>query len=388
MTSKQFYIMLFITTISLKVQKLPSLIYDNLGKDGYLILFAYFFVDMVLIALAFFVLKTLHKQPILPQNKNIVITAISKILVLAIVVYFVIQGLLLYESIQNLFEHILFDNLSWVVFSFLLLFAIFFLASSGITNIARNFELYFIVILVSYIIISIFGANKADFSAVLPFETINTKAILSKFVDFNLWFGDFFLVLFMGRHAKNVKLKWTMLIYSLTILFVMFLYIELNGIYGEYTAVKPSLITTITEQSMLGVGIGRVDWFMILITEIGTILTCGTCIFFSKQCLSYIFPKTKDVYLLIFISAALYIVDVFYLVDTHIRESVFTGYMSLVSAGTKWISFALIVCVCVFYKIKNKSKLSDSHKSLEEIGKNYKKKYKKNITSRRAKNEE
>ena len=367
-TSKQFYIMLFITTISLKVQKLPSIIYDKLGKDGYLILLLYFAVDMALITLAFFVLKTLKNRPLMPQNKNTLVMLTSKLLVLAIVVYFVIQGLLLYESIQNLFEHILFDNLSWVVFSLLLLFTIFFLASSGITNIARNFELYFVVIIISYLLISIFGASKADFSAILPLDTINAKLIVSKFVDFNLWFGDFFLVLFMGRHAKEIKLKWTMLIYSLTIVFILFLYVELNGIYGDYTAMKPSLITTITEQSMLGVGIGRVDWFLILITEIGTILSCGTCIFFSKQCLGYIFPKCKDSYLLVAISVALYLVDVFYLVDTHLRESVFSGYMSIISAATKWISFALIVAVCVVFKIKaKKSKLSEKQESLEKI---------------------
>lgn len=354
MTSKQFYVMLFITTISLKVQKLPSIIYDKLGKDGYLILFAYFAVDIVLIMLAFFVLSTLKNSPIMPQNKSTITVFLSRVLVLAVVVYFIIQGLLLYESIQNLFEHILFDNLSWVVFSFLLLFTIFFLASSGITNIPRNFELYFVVIVVSYIMISIFGANKADFSVVLPLETIDAKNILSKFVEFNLWFGDFFLVLFMGRHAKDIKLRWTILIYLLTIVFVALLYVELNGIYGDYTSMKPSLITTITEQSMLGVGIGRVDWFLILITEIGTILTCGTCIFFAKQCLSYVLPKSKETYLLVAISAALYLIDVFYLVDTHLRESVFTGYMSIVSACTKWISFALIVLVCVVHKIKDK----------------------------------
>ena len=36
MTSRQFYISLFIITISLKIQKLPSLIAESLGKDSYL----------------------------------------------------------------------------------------------------------------------------------------------------------------------------------------------------------------------------------------------------------------------------------------------------------------------------------------------------------------
>ena len=349
--------MLFITTISLKVQKLPSIIYDALGKDGYLLLAFYFVVDMVGIALAFYILK--RKQQLTDGKNSKLSTLFKKGLVFVMVVYFLAQGLLLFESIQNLFEHILFDNLSWVVFGLLLLFAVFYIAHSGIKNIARNFELYFWVILVSYAIISIFGASKADFSAVLPFETIDVGKILSYFVDFNLWFGDFFLILFMGNRAKDIKLKWTMLVYTFSIAFVMFLFVELNGIYGVYTSMKPALITTITEQSMLGVNIGRVDWFLILITEVGTILSCGVCLFFAKQCLRFVFPKAKDTWLLAALMIALYLLDVFYLIDTHTRIEVLSGYMSYVSAATKWGSFLLMFAVCLFSKQKNKKTKSD-----------------------------
>ncbi len=355
MTSKQFYIMLFITTISLKVQKLPAILYDTLGKDGYLLLFCYFAVDILGIIFAFFILKTLKNKTMLPQKQNSIVAFLSKLLVLAIVVYFIIQGLLLYEAIQNLFEHILFDNLSWVIFGFLLLFTVTFLASTGIKNIARNFELYFIIIFISYIIISIFGISKTDFSEVLPFATIDIGKIFGRFVDFNLWFGDFFLVLFMGRHAENIKLKWTAFIYTLTIVFVALLYVELNGIYGVYTSMKPSLISTITEQSMLGVGIGRVDWFLILITEIGTILSSGLCFFFAGQCLRYVFPKVKQNHLLIIIATVFYFVNVFYFVDMHQRINVFTGYLSIVSAVTKWFTFLLILIVCIVKSIKSKN---------------------------------
>ena len=354
MTSRQFYIMLFITTLSLKVQHLPSMIYDNLGKDGYLILLAYFVVDMVGIALAFFILSRLKKNELSKTEKTNKTMFFQKILVFAVVIYFLTQGLLLYEAIQNLFEHILFDNLSWKIFSLLLLFTVFYLAHTGLKNIARNFELYFFIITISYVIIAIFGATKADFSAVLPFQTINAKAILGEFITFNLWFGDFFLVLFMGNHAKNVKLKWTFLVYTIAIAFLMLLYVELNGIYGVYTAMKPSLITTITEQAMLGINIGRVDWFLILFTEIGTILSSGLCIYFAKKCLKFVFPKVKDTYLLVLIMIALYCVNVYYLLDIHMREAVFTGYMSYVSAATKWISFILMLVVCVFSALKSK----------------------------------
>ena len=360
MTARQFYIMLWITTISLKVQKLPSIIYDGLGKDGYLLLLAYFVIDVIGIVLAFFILKKLKQNSLAPQTTSTFLNVLKKVLVFVVVVYFLAQGLLLYESIQNLFEHILFDNLSWKVFSLLLIFAVFYLANTGIKNMARNFELYAVVIFVSYVIIAIFGATKADFTTVFPFQTINVNKILDKFVDFNLWFGDFFLILFMGNHARKIKLKWSLVVYSFAISFLLLLYIELNGIYGVYTSMKPSLITTITEQSMLGLNIGRVDWFLILFTEIGTILSCAVCIYFASKCLKFIFPKVKRTYLLIIVMLALYLINVYYLQDTHMREVIFTGYMSYVSAFAKWGSFLLMLLACVLKN--NKKNIKEMHK--------------------------
>jgi hypothetical protein len=40
-TARQFYIMLFVMVVSLKVQKLPSLIAESLGKDSYLLVILY-----------------------------------------------------------------------------------------------------------------------------------------------------------------------------------------------------------------------------------------------------------------------------------------------------------------------------------------------------------
>ena len=141
-------------------------------------------------------------------------------------VYFLSQCLLLYESIQNLFAHVLFYELPWTMFSLMLAGSVFYLAYTGIKNISLNFELFVGLIVVSYIVIAIFGGTKADFLSVLPFETINFKAIGKGLIDFNLWFGDFFLVLFMGKFAEHIKLKWTALVYTISMLFVSFLFVE------------------------------------------------------------------------------------------------------------------------------------------------------------------
>ena len=49
---------------------------------------------------------------------------------------------------------------------------------------------------------------------------------------------------------------------------MLFMTISFFGVYRDYTALQPGIISSITEQSMLGMNIGRVDWFLILFAEI------------------------------------------------------------------------------------------------------------------------
>lgn len=356
MSARQFYITLFVITISLKVQKLPSLISAELGKDSYLLVIAYLAVNIIGILLAFFILNHTKNYTLQAQTKSLFLTAIKKIILLALVVYFLSQSLLLYESIQNLFSHVLFYELPWTLFSLMLAAAVFYLAFTGIKNISLNFELYATVIVISYIVISIFGGTKTDFGAILPLQTIDFKSIGEGFLDFNLWFGDFFFVLFLGKNAKHIKLKWTMLVYTVSMLFVSLLYVEFFGIYMDYTPMKPSLISVLSEQSMLGVNIGRIDWFFILFTEIGTILSAGACLYFASKCLSFVLPKVNKNLLIFILTLGIYLFDIFYLVDIHKQVELFVDTMKYVSLAIKVITLVLMLFICFIEKSKYKNK--------------------------------
>ncbi len=352
MTSRQFYIMFWIVVISLKIQKMPSVMYEYIGKDFYLMLLPYLVINVIGIFMAFYILKRTQDKSLAHTPTSKWWSAFQKIIVFLISVYFLAQALLLYETTRNLFEHILFDNLSWVVFSLILLAVVFYLAHTGIGNIALNAELYFYIILAGYLLIAAFGAFKADFSFIFPLQTIDMSKIIGNFIQFNIWFGDFFIVLFLGKHASQIKLKWTFLTYFLAMGLVALLYLEFGGIFGEYTIMKPSLISTITEQSLLDLNIGRVDWFLILFTEIGTILSCGICVYFSKKCLKFALPKVKSIFLLIAICASLYLINVLYLVDTHTRIQLFMNYITHVAALTKWVPFVIMFVICLLLKRK------------------------------------
>ena len=349
LSSKQFYIMLIIGVISMKMQKLPGLVYGELGKDGYLLFLIYMLVNILLIILVFFIIKRINFDSILKQRKSVLAEGVRKILFIVASVYFLSQALLLYEHIQGLFANTLFDNLSWALFSLLLLFAVFFLAFKGIENIALNYEIYLWVILGSCLAISILGVGYTDLSVVFPFETINLLQIFKQLPSFGFWFGDAILVLILGAKTKEIKLSKTLICYIFTMCFVSFLVIEFYGMYSSYASVQPGLIGVLSSQALLGLNIGRVDWFLILFAELGAILTCAVYLYYSNLCAETAFSRAKPTILKVVVILLLYVVDVFYFVDMSAKINFFHGDISWISAALQ----GLIILVLLFIGLVN-----------------------------------
>lgn len=344
MTARQFYIIVCFFVITTKMQRFPSLLFSETGKDGYILILLYAIVNVVGICLAFFIYKFLNTDKFKKAKSNLIITFLKKLTMFATTIYFIIQALLLFEHVQNIFADTLFDKFAWSIFSLLFLFAIFYLAKTGIKNIALNFELYAVLIASALILISVLGASQADYSVVLPFETINMNLLLSKSAEFNIWFGDFFIILYMLHHTNQPKLSKTLLSYAIAIIFITFLVITFGGVYGEYASTQSGMISSITEQSMLGLNIGRVDWFLILIAEIGTILSCSVCIYFANKTLSAVFTKIKPLYLAILIAVAFYIMNVFVLLDKYVVREFFFGFGGNLSIILKlFTTFMLLI---------------------------------------------
>ena len=72
LSSKQFYIMLIIGVISMKMQKLPGLVYGELGAHGYILFLIYMLINLLLIVFVFFIIKKLKTENILKSHKSFV----------------------------------------------------------------------------------------------------------------------------------------------------------------------------------------------------------------------------------------------------------------------------------------------------------------------------
>lgn len=352
MSARQFYIVLAISVITMKMQKLPVLVAGELGKDSWLLFLIYTLINVIGIILVFVILKYVDLKTVLKPSKNKFFNILRFFLMLVTLLYFLVQAILVYEHIQGLFANTLFDSLSWSFFSLLLLFAVFFLAHRGIENLALNFELYTWIIVVSLVLLSIFGMTQADYSTILPLETINMKDILSKLQMFSCWFGDFFLVLYLGIKARDIKLSKTLSVYILSMLFMTLLVVVFIGIYDKTAPIVPGLISGISEQSLLDLSIGRIDWFLILFTEMGAILTCAVNLYFANLCLHSAFPKVKPIYLKIFNTFTLYFLDIFILVDLNAKIRFFCGFMCYVTNVVSVFTMVVLFGI-VFHKLAN-----------------------------------
>lgn len=352
MSARQFYIILAISTISMKMQKLPSLIAGELGKDSWLFFLIYTLINIIGIILVFVILRKVDIKTVLKQSKNKIFNILRFVLMIITLLYFLVQAILVYEHIQGLFANTLFDSLSWPFFSLLLLFAVFFLAHRGIENLALNYELYTWIIVASLVLLSIFGVSQTDFFVILPLETVSFNGLLSKLQMFSCWFGDFFLVLYLGIKARDIKLSKTLFVYILSMLFMSFLVVVFIGIYDKVAPLAPGLISVISEQSLLDLSIGRLDWFLILFTEIGAILTCALNLYFANLCLHSAFPKAKPFYLKIFNIIVLYCLDIFILVDLNAKIRFFCGFMCYVTNVVSVVTVVFLFGIIIFNSVK------------------------------------
>ena len=223
----------------------------------------------------------------------------------------------------------------------------------------------------SLVLLSIFGATQTDYSVILPFETMNINNILSKLQMFSCWFGDFFLVLYLGIKAKDIKLSKTLFVYVLSMIFMTFLVVVFIGIYDKTAPIVPGLISGISEQSLLDLSIGRIDWFLILFTEIGAIFTCALNLYFANLCLSSAFPKAKPFYLKLFNIAVLYYLDIFVLVDLNAKIKFFCGFMCYVTNVVTVLTMLVLFGIALF-------------KSFRKNNKNFSQKLEKNLKKNKA----
>ena len=314
LTKKQTIFLLCICLAANKVQRLPSLISTNIARHGWLAFLVMGVLDILFLILTLCFNKKAKNRTTYEICENAGGKVYAKIMFIILAVYFLLNSLLPYEAVHDLFANILFDKLSWNVYGIALALTVFFIASRCLKNIGRLAELLFYIIAISFLILLILGAVTTNYWHILPITEINVSSFIKTCLEYNLWFGDFLLIyIFVGKIKQEKKpLGWPcVLLFSLTVLFISFAYIVYYGLYENLSINQNSLISSISQFSLLELDIGRIDWFLVLFFQISTVISSSTYIFATAYCVRKIIGAGNNVLICLIIATIIYFLDIF-----------------------------------------------------------------------------
>ena len=285
-TKRQALFLMVICLMANKVQRLPSLVASNVGRHGWLVFLGVGVIDVLLLLLALLFNKKCKNQTVYQICENAGGKWFSKIIYVLFGVYFLANALLPYEAVHDIFANILFDYLSWETYSLVLAFTIFFIANRRLRNVGRLGEIFFSIIAISFVSLLILGATTTNYYRVLPISDINLSEFVDTCFEYSLWFGDFLIVFaFVGRIKQDGKpLGWkSVLTYCSCVLILSFAYIVFYGLYEHLTPNQNSLISSISQFSLLNLEIGRIDWFLVLFFQMATVISSGLYLHLSAD---------------------------------------------------------------------------------------------------------
>ena len=281
-TRRQAIFLFIICTISSKLQTLPCLLIESSGRGLWAILIFGAIIDAIFLTLTITVNKLCPNLSMFDIIKKIFGKPVAIVVSFLLMAYFLITAFLPYEAVRNVFANNLFDSLPWTFFSIFLIFAVGYLAFNGLKTIGRSAELYFIIIVISVGILILLGTFTTNFERILPIFDFDITKIPKHYLSHALWFGDYMIFFVLMGQIDNSRsaLKFKdVLIYLCCIAIYAFAYIVF---YCEYTilgASQTSLLTSISSFSLLNLSIGRMDWFLVLLSQIASVLSLSTYIY-------------------------------------------------------------------------------------------------------------
>lgn len=357
---RQAILLFLICTISSKLQMLPTLLASDVGRDLWIVLLFGGLVDVVFLFLTILINKLCPTLTIHDLIRQTFGKVVSFVVVTIFFVYFICTAILPFEAVRDVFASNLFDSITWQLFSLFLVFCVGYLAFSGLRTIGRSAELYGVIIFICVISLILMGIFSTDFSNTLPILNQPTTNLVSSYFNHSIWFGDYmiFFVL-MGRikpDKTTLKFKDTLYFIGAICIYAV-AYISFYGLYTVSAGSRASLLSSISAFSLLTLDIGRIDWFLVLLSQIASVISCATYIYCASDCVYQITNKRNFGICVIFSVIILYLADVFLFnnIDSGIVfYSQYTGTASFVIQTILPI-ICLVSAICVKQKARRRT---------------------------------
>lgn len=388
LTKRQAMILLFICFVANKAQRLPSFIATNMGRHGWLVTLILGLIDVLMLFIMLWTNHTANGRTCYDMCKNAGGKCFAKFIVFFFSLYYILNALLPYEAIHDVFSNVLFDHLSWELYSFFIVFALAFLATHGLKTIGRVSELLVWIIGAGLIGILILGATTTDFLRVLPIYDIDAGKLFETCFSYSVWFGDFTIVyIFMGRVKEDDGRMnfWFPVVLMISVLVMSFGYTVYYGLYDVLAPEQTNAISSISQFALLNLDIGRVDWFLVLFFELSTFISSGLYIFGASKCLCQVFEIKHQKVVTIVLPIIIYLFDIFVFKSVGRGASKLARYVKYFFPVVA-IGFPIVLLIASFVSRKKDRKKVQQYKNYETLYSHNKVGISKNVLSVAKKN--
>lgn len=360
LTKRQALFILIICFVANKTQRLPCLISANLGRFGWLVTLLFGMIEVIMLCLFLFTNRLAQGRTCYQLCRQTTGTIGAKIIMILFATYFMLNALLPYEAVHEVFSNVLFNHLPWELYSIFIVFALGFFATRGLRTIGRMNELFIWLVMMSLLLLLVLGGFTTNYARILPFYDISARQLFSSCLGFSMWFGDFLVMYVIMGNVKEDDGKmnfWFVLALLISVFLMTFAYIIFYGIYGVLSSEQTNAISAISQFSLLSLDIGRVDWFLVLFFEFATFISSGIFIFCAGRFICELFNKKYSKPIAWILVFSIYFLDIF------VFKSVGQG----VSVLAKIVKFAypffvillpfIVFVISIVFNIKNKKLL-------------------------------
>lgn len=331
LTRRQAVILFCFLTIAQKLQRLPAIISSSFGRDGYLAFAVLFMADFLVLLAVLSIYNRLQGQTIFNYIKNHGGKFWLVVFCVLTIIFFMFKALLSFKQLHEFFANTLFNRLPWRVFSILFIALIVLMVANGLKNIARTGELYLYPIAISLIIVVAFGVFTGDFQRLLPVLDLPIKASLPKLVNYSGWFLDPVIILFFSGHIKEetTPVKPFILAQIACSLFVVFGMATFYAVNEYMVEFQSNGLTSMTEFTLIRLGVGRPDWFLVLFVNIANVVDTALLVWVVCESVSQVIRKRVGYPVTIGVLAVEYVLDEFVYKNLEVTVYITTHFASV-----------------------------------------------------------
>lgn len=340
---------LFIIPIS-KLMLLPTLLSHIAGRDSYLAVVFIMLVDIFILAVIVYIInKTPHSS-----FDQVLSSSFGK--VAAKIIIFLFGLMFLTKSLPLMLEQkLLLENTFYETFPVLITFVpffmvIFFVASKGAKTIGRTSELFWILILISFVLIIMFSFSKSNFANILPVAYNGLSPIAKGVISIAQNFGDYIILFaFMGKIDKDKSFKKVFASAGVITFMVVLVFIIFTAIFGDVAVRQTYAITKISKYSLALSELGRFDFIAILMLLAGAVFYSAVLLFGAaemfRQCFGIKERKYILIALVVLLAAGVYIFSS----NFYTMNNFYVKYLKYFYMAMQYL-MPLVIAVPIFIK--------------------------------------